>query len=134
MRVTKSVIVKAPIHEVWPVISDVCRAANLTPNCSNFELLSKQKKGVGTKSRWIHEDYDTIEEIVAWQPLEYYEWRATREGVPVIDGRADVCPTPEGYTIYTVSEDFLDDDHDMLQAEEIIGGEVRNVKELFNKK
>ena len=134
MRITKSTVIKAPIHEVWRVISDISQASSLTPDCSNFELLSKQTKGVGTKSRWVHGDYVDEEEIVAWRPMESYEWRSTREGVTVIEGRAEVYATPQGYTIYTISEDFLDDAHDLLQAEKTLDGEVNTIREHFAQK
>ena len=133
MRITKSAVIKAPIHEVWAVISNIGQAASLTPDCDKFEWLSEQRKGIGTRSRWIHGERVSEEEIVAWRPLEYYEWRGTRNGVPVLDGRAEVCPTPQGYTIYTISEDFLDEDHDLIRCEETLAGEVRKIRVHFEK-
>ena len=137
MLLSKSKIIKAPIHEVWAVISNLELIGELTPACTKIELLSEQKKGIGTTTRWhskVHPDDPAIEEIIDWQPLEYYAWRGFSDDTPVVEGVLSVSPTPQGHTILTLSEDFLITEVDLQMNEVEMEKELIAVAEHFAKK
>ncbi|MHA1840167.1 MAG: SRPBCC family protein [Candidatus Ranarchaeia archaeon] len=136
MMLSKSKIIKSPVHKVWKVISDIELVAKLTPACTKTEPLSEQRKGVGTTTRWysiVHPDNPSVEEIVDWQPLEYYAWRSYDGDTPVVDGVLSVNPTPEGYTILTLTEDFLITDVDLLKNEQEMERELEAIADYFKK-
>ena len=137
MLLSKSKIIKAPIQAVWEVIADLELIGKLTPACLKIELLSEQKKGIGTTSRWhssVHPDSPAMEEIVDWQPLEYYAWRSYDGETPVVDGVLSVSPTHQGHTILTLAEDFLVIEVDLLANEREMDRELEAVADYFAKK
>jgi hypothetical protein len=103
----------------------------LTPACTKIEVISEQKKGVGTQTRWhssVHPDDPTDEEIVDWRPLESLGWIGYNGDTPVMEGSLTITPTPEGYTILTFSEDFLITDVNLLKNEHEMLRELDSVK------
>jgi hypothetical protein len=109
----------------------------LTPACTKIEVISEQKKGVGTRTRWhssVHPDEPSDEEIVDWRPLESLGWIAYNGDIPLMEGSLTIAPTPEGYTILTFAEDFLVADVNLLKNEHEMLRELDAVRAYIEKK
>ena len=88
---TKTAIIKAPITAVFELLDDLPRLGKCMDYVDRVEILSEQKRGSGTRARWIKKadpgqtPISWVEEVTVYEPPHRIGF-ATVEGANQIRG------------------------------------------------
>ena len=95
--ITASVSIGAPPEAVWDRITDIERAAEPIPAIRRIEILSTQRRGLGTRWRetriMFGREATEVMEITEWRPPREYVTCARSHGC---DYRSTLRVTPSG--------------------------------------
>ena len=74
-----SIIIRAPRSQVFELFTDFSQFNAMDEAFTHIEFLTPQHRGLGTKTRWRLDRWETIEErdeeIIAWNPNHSYTYR-----------------------------------------------------------
>ena len=131
---TASVDIDAPIDKVFIIVGNPLEVVDLEDIVHDVSIVSEQKQGVGTQTRWVSQDFDTDKEVVYIEEIYHYEppvqmaYRVT-SGPQYYTGIHTLSTNPDGTTHHEFNEMFhFPGNYDELLA--IVKENVHNVKRI----
>lgn len=115
---TKRAIINAPIADVFELLDDLPRLGECMDYVDRVEILSDQKRGSGTRARWIKKaipgqtPISWVEEVTVYEPPHRIGF-ATVEGARQIRGTLTLDAIDNSRTQITFHEEFLYPDPDL---------------------
>ena len=121
----QTMVIDASREQVFEAITDLNKIQEMNPHTKEVEILTEQKTGVGTRTRFVMETEATgrvewEEEIVEWIPNHIYAFK-TVGGEIELRGRRMIEQMPDGRrTRITFSETVVDQPWDEKFSQDIV--------------
>lgn len=132
--VSATIDINAPIELVFKIVSNPLEVVDLEEIVHQVSIISEQKQGVGTQTRWVSQDFEAnkeveyIEEIYHYEPPYQMAYRVI-SGPRFYGGVHTLSKNPNGSTHHEFHEAFhFPGDEAELQA--IVQENVDNVKQI----
>ena len=133
-----SVDIDAPIDLVFTIVGNPLEVVDLEDIVHQVSIVSEQKQGKGTQTRWVSRDFETDKEVVYVEEIYHYEppvqmaYRVI-SGPQFYSGTHTLSTNPDGTTHHEFNEVFhFPGNYDELLT--IVQENVQSVKRLAEKR